>query len=56
LSVYIIGSICSNSYSEDSDIDIDFCASSTTEDDNDAEAVKDFGWRFKKSFIEEYAS
>ena len=56
LSVYIIGSICSNSYSEDSDIDIDFCASGMTEDDNDAEAVKDFGWRFKKSFIEEYAS
>lgn len=26
LSVYIIGSICSNSYSSTSDIDIDFCA------------------------------
>ena len=56
LSVYIIGSICSNSYTEESDIDIDLCAPGMAEDDNDAESVKDFGWEFKKSFIEEYAT
>lgn len=55
LSVFMIGSICSNSYSDNSDIDIDFCAPDATEDDNDQEVVKDFGWKFKKSFIEEYA-
>lgn len=54
LSVYIIGSICSNSYSEDSDIDIDFCASGATIDDNDEDVVKEFGWAFKKNFIENY--
>ena len=55
LSVYIIGSICSNSWTEDSDIDIDFCALGSTENDNDEEAVREFGWRFKKSFIDIYA-
>lgn len=56
MSVYIIGSICSNSYSEDSDIDIDFCSLDAVEDSNDQEVIKDFGWEFKKSFIEEYAN
>lgn len=55
LSVYIIGSICSNSYSKDSDIDIDFCAKDATEDDNDEDVVKEFGWAFKKNFIDNYA-
>lgn len=54
LSVYIIGSICSNSYSDSSDIDLDFCAKNATEDDNDPEVVKEFGWRFKKDFIDNY--
>lgn len=54
LSVYIIGSICSNSWSENSDIDIDFCATGATEDDNDEDVVKEFGWAFKKNFIENY--
>lgn len=54
LSVYLIGSICSNSYSENSDIDIDFCAANATEDDNDEDVVKEFGWAFKKNFIENY--
>lgn len=56
LSVYIIGSICSNSYTEDSDIDIDFCAPNATEDDNDEDIVKEFGWAFKKNVIENYFS
>lgn len=55
LSVYIIGSICSNSWSEKSDIDIDFCAINATEDDSDEDVVKEFGWAFKKNFIENYA-
>ena len=54
LSVYLIGSICSNSYSENSDIDIDFCATNATENDNDEDVVKEFGWAFKKNFIENY--
>ena len=54
LSVYIIGSICSNSYSDSSDIDLDFCAKNATEDDNDPEVVKEFGWRFKKDFVDNY--
>lgn len=54
LSVYIIGSICSNSWSENSDIDLDFCASNATEDDADEDVVKEFGWAFKKNFIENY--
>lgn len=54
LSVYIIGSICSNSYSDNSDIDLDFCAKNATEDDDDPEVVKEFGWRFKKDFIDNY--
>ena len=54
LSVYLIGSICSNSWSENSDIDIDFCATGATEDDNDEDVVKEFGWAFKKNFIENY--
>ena len=54
LSVYIIGSICSNSWTENSDIDIDFCATGATEDDNDEDVVKEFGWAFKKNFIENY--
>ena len=54
LSVFIIGSICSNSWSENSDIDIDFCATGATKDDNDEDAVKEFGWAFKKDFIENY--
>ena len=54
LSVFIIGSICSNSWSENSDIDIDFCAVGATKDDNDEDAVKEFGWAFKKDFIENY--
>ena len=37
LSVYIIGSICSNSYSDSSDIDLDFCAKNATKDDDDQE-------------------
>lgn len=54
LSVYLIGSICSNSWSQNSDIDIDFCAPNATLDDQDEEAVKDFGWNFKKNFIDNY--
>ena len=54
LSVFIIGSICSNSWSENSDIDIDFCAIGATKDDNDEDVVKEFGWAFKKDFIENY--
>ena len=54
LSVYIIGSICSNSWSENSDIDIDFCATGATQDDTDEDVVKEFGWGFKKNFIENY--
>lgn len=54
LSVFIIGSICSNSWSENSDIDIDFCATGATKDDNDEDAIKEFGWAFKKDFIENY--
>ena len=54
LSVYIIGSICSNSWSENSDIDIDFCAPGATQDDTDEDVVKEFGWGFKKNFIENY--
>ena len=54
LSVFIIGSICSNSWSENSDIDIDFCATGATKDDSDEDAVKEFGWAFKKDFIENY--
>lgn len=54
LSVYIIGSICSNSYSDDSDIDIDFCALDATENDNDEKTVKEFAWNFKKDFIDNY--
>lgn len=54
LSVYIIGSICSNSWSENSDIDLDFCAAGATEDDSDEDVVKEFGWAFKKNFIENY--
>ena len=45
---------CSNSYSEDSDIDIDFCAPGATTDDNDEDVVMEFGWAFKKNFIENY--
>ena len=55
LSVYIIGSICSNSYSDGSDIDIDFCATDCIEDIDDEEAVLQFGWDFKKAVMEEYA-
>lgn len=55
LSVFLLGSICSNSYSKDSDIDIDFCAPGATTDDNDEDVVKEFGWAFKKNFIENYA-
>lgn len=55
LSVFLLGSICSNSYSKDSDIDIDFCAPGATSDDNDEDVVKEFGWAFKKNFIENYA-
>lgn len=54
LSVYLIGSICSNSWSRDSDIDIDFCASGATTNDQDEEVVKEFGWNFKKNFIDNY--
>ena len=54
LSVYIIGSICSNSWNENSDIDIDFCATGATQDDSDEDVVKEFGWAFKKNFIENY--
>lgn len=54
LSVFLIGSICSNSWSENSDIDIDFCAPGATEDDTDEDVVKEFGWAFKKNFIENY--
>lgn len=55
LSVYIIGSICSNSYSDNSDIDVDFCASNATKDDNNEDAVREFGWQLKKNFIDNYA-
>ena len=54
LSVYIIGSICSNSYSEDSDIDIDFCSLEMFEDDTNEDIVKDFSWKFKKNFNDNY--
>ena len=54
LSVYIIGSICSNSWTENSDIDIDFCSPGMVEDDNDEDAVKEFGYNFKRDFIENY--
>ena len=50
----MLGSICSNSYSKDSDIDIDFCAPGATTDDNDEDVVKEFGWAFKKNFVENY--
>ena len=56
LSVYIIGSICSNSYSGNSDIDIDFCAPNAIDDDNDEDKIKEFGWKFKKDFIDNFAS
>lgn len=52
--MFLIGSICSNSWSENSDIDIDFCAPGATEDDTDEDVVKEFGWAFKKNFIENY--
>lgn len=55
LSVFLLGSICSNSYSKDSDIDIDFCAPGATTDDDDEDVVTEFGWAFKKNFIDNYA-
>ena len=54
LSVYIIGSICSNSYSSTSDIDIDFCAQIDGISPDDEDAIKDFGWKFKKDVVENY--
>ena len=54
LSVFIIGSICSNSWTDSSDIDIDFCTKGATEDDSDEDVVKEFGWAFKKNFIDNY--
>lgn len=51
LSVFIIGSITSNSYTENSDIDIDFCCPY----DGTKEDIKEFGWKFKKDFIDNFA-
>lgn len=56
LSVYIIGSICSNNYSANSDIDLDFCAKNAVQDDNNEKQVREFGWKFKKDFIDNYAA
>lgn len=55
LSVYIIGSICSNNYSAQSDIDIDFCAKHAVENDNNQKQVREFGWKFKEDFNTNYA-
>ena len=50
LSVFIIGSITSNSYSRDSDIDVHICSpmEGTKED------ISNFGWNLKQDFIENY--
>ena len=50
LSVFIIGSITSNSYSDTSDIDIDFCSPNYVPKNE----VSQFGWDMKKDFIENY--
>ena len=50
LSVFIIGSITSNSYSPDSDIDIDFVSPT----DMSKEEVMSFGWEMKSDFIKNY--
>lgn len=50
LSVFIIGSITSNSYSSTSDIDIDFCSPKFVPKSQ----TTSFGWSFKKDFIDNY--
>ena len=52
LSVFIIGSITSNQYTENSDIDIDFC--SDFMDGKSEDEIKDFGWSMKSDFIDNY--
>ena len=51
LSVFIIGSITSNSYSENSDVDVDFCCPF----DGSKERITEFGWKFKEDFLQNYA-
>ena len=50
--MFIIGSITSNSYSPDSDIDIDFVSPNYI---SKADATS-FGWKMKSDFIDNYAS
>ena len=50
LSVFIIGSITSNSYSQDSDIDIDFSSPNYVK----AADATEVGWNIKKDFIDNY--
>lgn len=52
LSVFIIGSITSNQYTENSDIDIDFCSDFMNGKSEDE--IKDFGWSMKSDFIDNY--
>lgn len=52
LSVFIIGSSTSNQYTENADIDIDFC--SDFMNDKSEDEIKDFGWEMKSDFIDNY--
>ena len=52
LSVFIIGSITSNQYTKTSDIDIDF--SSDFINDKSEDEIKDFGWKMKSDFMENF--
>jgi predicted nucleotidyltransferase len=52
LSVFIIGSITSNQYTKTSDIDIDF--SSDFMNDKSEDEIKDFGWKMKSDFMENF--
>jgi hypothetical protein len=50
--VFIIGSITSNQYTKTSDIDIDF--SSDFMNDKSEDEIKDFGWKMKSDFMENF--
>lgn len=52
LSVLVIGSMTSNSYTADSDVDVDFC--SHFMDDKTEDERSDFGWKIKSDFMQNY--
>lgn len=52
LSVFIIGSITSNSYSEDSDIDINFCVPEWI--GKKKQEISQFGWNLKLDYIQNF--